>query len=482
MRFRNPFASPRPLVWHPRPLTTVGLLVWIGVQIVGIFVLFSFQILTCSGQTITREGVHMRLTSDVADEALLDDLVASFDTAVPQWLAFWGVRPQRATNWKIDGFLMRDTAAFRDRGELPARIPEFQNGFATPSTIWVNFQSSDYYNRHLVLHEGVHSLAFELFGGGGPSWYMEGTAELLATHRDRQSITPGAADGLLAQAVADFRVNDLPMSREESPMWGRYKVVEEARSASRMPTLASVLKLPTQLNGDVDSYTWCWAAAMMLTAYPDTREAFVAASRGGRDTSPAFTTRLYREIGGEWPALRARWRVWLHDLEYGFERERSLVNLSTDDPRDDGNGRTLAIDAGRGWQSAGAWFPAGTVEISAAGQCVIVAEENVREDGEQAEGEEDAIERDWISTPAGITVHSHRGDPIGQLQVCVLPIPSSDDKAVAPLEITALPSESQTIRIERPSWLLFRIHDVPGRDGRYQRADNQGGYQVRLVR
>lgn len=429
-------------------------------------------------QTITEEGAHLRLTSDVADEPLLKDLVASFDAAVPQWLAFWGVPAKRASDWKITGYLMRNTDTFRRSGTLPASIPSFKNGFATGTTIWVKFQGSNYYNRHLILHEGVHALAIELFGGNGPSWYMEGTAELLATHRDHPIEPLEPAAGLLAQAINPFRINELPTHRDESPMWGRYRIVRQRRQAGTLPTLASVLKLPTDLAGDVDSYTWCWAAAMMLTAYPDTREAFLSAAKQGRDQSPAFTTRFFREISGQWPAIRGRWRVWLDDLQYGFDPKRSLVNLSTKDPRYDGRPLTLDIDAGRGWQSAGAWFSKGTLRVQTEGQCVIVAKENLENDTEAP-----VMVRDWVSTPNGITVHYHRGYPIGQLQCCALPIPSSEDKEVKRLEIESLSSASgQTIRIDEPSWLLFRIHDAPGENGRYQRADNRDGYRVRLAR
>lgn len=460
-------------------------------------------------ETVTREGVHLRLTSDIPDARLLDDLVSSFDAAVPQWLAFWGFPPERGSGWRIDGYLMADSDAFRRSGDLPASVPNFKNGFATPTAIWVNRQSSDYYNRHLILHEGVHALAFELFGGGGPSWYMEGTAELLATHRDRPAsfYLPnsdpgegnGAANGMLAQADTQFEINELPRSRDESSMWGRYRVIEQRRNADTLPTLASVMRLPNNLEGDVDSYTWCWAASLMFTSYPDTQDAFIAAAKNGRDQSPSFTTRFFREIGDQWPALRARWQLWIHDLEYGFDRDRYRVELSTDDPRYDDVPKILAIDSRKGWQSAGVWFPAGTIRLRPSGQCVIVAKESLGNDAGRDE-EATLLQRDWVSTPAGITVHFHRGAPIGQLQVCVLPVPSADLKEVNALDIRPLDSRNatavhsasagvtssaeavHTVQIDRPSWLLFRVHDVPGDDGRYQRADNRGGYQVQVSR
>ncbi|TWU03315.1 hypothetical protein [Neorhodopirellula pilleata] len=434
----------------------------------------------------TCEGTYLRLTSDIADEASLADYVSSFDAAVPQWLAFWGLPIDRVTGWRIDGYLMGDEAAFRASGALPATVPAFRHGFASPETVWVQYQSTAYYNRHLILHEGVHALAIGLFGGGGPSWYMEGTAELLATHRDPVETTTNASLPLLAQSVRSFRINDLPRNRQESPMWGRYRVIDEKRQANALPTLASVLKLPMNLEGDVESYTWTWAAALMLTHYPDTRDVFVGAAFNGLDQSPAFTAKFAREIQNRWPVLRARWQLWLNDMEYGFDPRISLVGLSVDDPRYDGSPLDLRIDANYGWQSAGVWFPdQSTIRVRADGRCRIVAQSSLKTAGSDRPDGNDTPElppqvRDWISEPAGITAKYHRGHPIGQLQVCVLPIPNQDDRVVNALDVRPWVGPVMTIPVNRPSWLLFRVNDVPGTNGVYQRGDNGGAYQVML--
>ncbi|WP_404310819.1 hypothetical protein [Neorhodopirellula lusitana] len=430
---------------------------------------------SAQAEMLTREGVHLRLTSDVANEATLDEFVSSFDAAVPQWCEFWGVPTSQISRWKIDGYLMRNESTFRSMGVLPANVPKFRYGFASPAAIWIHQQSTAHSNRHLILHEGVHALAIKLFGGGGPSWYMEGTAELLATHRDRQVVSSARPAGLLAQASNRFLINDLPQTRQESPMWGRYRVVDEARHAQRLPTLASVMKLPINLAGEVESYTWCWAAALMLTHYPDTREVFIKAARNGSDQTPAFTTKVYRQLQQQWPVIRARWQLWLNDLEYGFDPESSQVELSVDDPRYNNTRLTSSIDSKLGWQSMGAWFNKGTrLKVQGTGSCVIVDENSVETDAEDL-----SQTRDWTSGPDGVTVKYHRGQPIGQLQWCVLPIPSPEAKSLSPLEIGSVSSnETVIVEIKKPSWLLFRIHDIPGHNGRYQRSDNRGSYEV----
>ena len=450
--------------------------------------LAAFALLTKSGvqsssaEMVTREGMHLRLTSDVADQASLEDFVSAFDAAVPQWCAFWGVPVDRVKSWRIDGYLMRDQDTFRTSGVLPANVPKFQYGFASPAAVWVNHQSTDYYNRHLILHEGVHALAIELFGGGGPSWYMEGTAELLATHRDRRQSKDDANQrpSLLAQSDESFLINDMPRTRVESPMWGRFRVIDEARQANQLPTLSSVMKLPMNLAGDVESYTWCWAAALMMTHYPDTREKFIQAARNGADQTPAFTSKFFRKIQNQWPVIRARWQLWLHDLEYGVDPEKSRVGISVDDPRYDGRPFSLSVDSKLGWQSVGSWFSKNTnLQIGSDGSCVIVAKNSIK-----TKGESEIVVRDWQSEPTGISARFHRGFPIGQLQVCVLPIPTNLTQVVPPLNIQSWSGlahdETITVSIRESSWLLFRIHDVPGESGQYQRSDNSGSYDVKI--
>ncbi|KLU04223.1 hypothetical protein RISK_003809 [Rhodopirellula islandica] len=438
---------------------------------------------------LTRESQHLRLTSDVDDPALLDDLVRSFDDAVPQWLAFWNVPESQAAQWKIQAYLMQNVDAFRQSGAVPDYLPRFEHGYATPNTIWILYQDTPYYNRHLVLHEGIHSLAIELFGAGGPSWYMEGTAELLALHRDRVPApsrkprlgVPGNA-GVLAQSMDAFTINQLPRNRLDTPGWGRYKMVARQREAGTQPTLKSVLKLPTQLNGKVEAYTWCWAAASLFTQAPESRDAFLKAARRGSDQTEAFTSEFYRDVAAEWPVLSARWRLMLHDLDYGFDWSRHQVQLSTADPRANGSVIQMNVTPDQSWQSVGVWFPQGAkLRFAAEGRCHVTP--------------------DWISEPAGITLEYNRGSPLGQLQVCVLPIATPAGKTIPPLDIrpvipradvaafTASPSStkdtpvtgSQLVEITEPSWVLLRINLPAGHSPVEATTPPQEAYQVQIT-
>jgi hypothetical protein len=293
-----------------------------------------------------RTGRHIRLITDLADAGQADQLVASFDAAVPQWIEFWDLPQDASEPWQVVAYVMQDRERFRQQGRIPSELPEFQFGYASGDTLWVIAQPGEYYTRHLLLHEGIHAFALEHFGGPGPTWFMEGTAELLATHR---------------HAGPQLQVGTVPRSRDEVPYWGRFKLMQQRREEGRIPTIETVMRMPPQPTGDAEAYGWSWAVAMLLQRYPETREAFQTAAHRGRDRSNEFTRQLYGRLQPQWPVIIARWRMLTHELDYGFDWDRERVELAMSDPMWDGAARTVDVDADRGWQSLGVRFPAGSV-------------------------------------------------------------------------------------------------------------------------
>ena len=128
----------------------------------------------------------------------------------------------------MTGFLMKDKARFVQAGLLPGKLPPFGHGFSWDTVLWVYEQPSDYYRRHLVLHEGTHGFMNSLLGGCGPTWYMEGMAEYLATHRWQ--------DGRLTLGY-------MPRSRDEVPQWGRIRLIQDAVAQHRALRLKAVIEL-----------------------------------------------------------------------------------------------------------------------------------------------------------------------------------------------------------------------------------------------
>ncbi len=391
---------------------------------------------------VKRSGRHIELTTDLAMPSEAETLVASFDAAAVQWFKFWNIDDDRAATWRVEAFVIRDKSLFRRNGLIPNHIPNFPFGYASGNSIWVLAQQSDYYTRHLLLHEGVHALAFSYFGGAGPTWFMEGTAELLSTHSGQDAAT---------------KVNQIPADRSNVPYWGRFKLMDQLRDRSSVPTIETVMRYQASLTGNVEMYGWSWAAAMMLHHYPEYQDAFFAAASNGRDAGPEFNRRLYQQITPQkWPVLAARWRLMCRDLDYGFDWSRESVSISENDPIWDGTPMRIDVAANRGWQSLGVRIaPGRKLTLDPDGEIVL-----------------DTDPKPWTSRPAGITIQYHRGRPLGQLLACIVPNAADRGEKLTPLKITPI-SSSTSLTIERHSWVLLRINDAVGAT-----ANNTGSFEV----
>lgn len=386
------------------------------------------------------EGKHILLRADTGSRESLRELVQAFDAAVPQWAEFWGLPQNALRNWRVDACLMTEVDRFRASGDLPRDIT-VPFGYAMGNDIWVRRQSSDYYTRHLLLHEGVHALAIDQFGGTGPSWYAEGLAELLSVHQEKGS---------------RVLINCVPRTREEVPFWGRFKLMAGRRGSGGVPTIDQVLSYPLDLQSDVESYGWSWAAAMLLSEHSEYRPAFLDAAKRGEDRTVAFTKSLRDKLRSQWPIVQARWRLLTETLDYGFDWNRERTELSMKDPLWDGAAIESTINANQGWQSLGVRFAPGTrLALRATGRCTLADQP-----------------KPWISEPPGITIEYAGNRPMGQLLFAELPNATTEMKQLQPLAIQTLEGNLE-IEIKKHCWLVFRVNDHLGR-----RGDNRGGYTV----
>ncbi|KAA5540441.1 hypothetical protein FYK55_20740 [Roseiconus nitratireducens] len=391
----------------------------------------------------TIRGKHITLKADEGSEASLQELVETFDAAVPQWERFFELPAGTLDSWSVDAFVIRESELFRQSGDLPAEL-NFPFGFASAGNLWVNRQPSDYYTRHLLLHEGVHALAIDQFGGAGPSWFAEGMAEMLSVHRG---------------VGRDVQIGIVPQSRDAVPYWGRFKRMSQRREENRVPTLESVLAYPRELNSDVEAYGWSWAAVMLLAEYPEYRPTLLRAARRGDDPSEAFSAILRRQIGSAWPIVQARWRLLTATLDYGFDWQEERVPLSIKDGVWNGSPIHKTIQADTGWQSLGGRFAPGTrLSITPEGRCTLAEEP-----------------RPWVSEPPGVTIHYAMDRPLGQLLLCVLPNATEESDFLEPLRVQPVTSRLDLV-IDCHCWLLFRINDHLG-----DRGNNRGGYQVTVT-
>jgi hypothetical protein len=231
-----------------------------------------------------------------------------------------------------------------------------------------------------LLHEGTHVFMMSFLGGCGPGWYMEGTAELFATHR-------------YDKRYRQLTLRTMPQDRDEVPMWGRIKLVHDTPGGKQ--PLTAVLAIDNRRRLDDETYAWCWAATKFLDSHPRYRARF----RKLQDivTAPDFNERFRNAYRIHWADVQAEWLAYIASLDYGYDFERTAIDFRRGRPLKEPV--EVAIAADRGWQASGVRLEAGkTYRVTASGRFVIA------NDGEP-----------WPCEPGGVTIDYHAGRPLGKL-------------------------------------------------------------------
>jgi hypothetical protein len=381
-------------------------------------------------------GTHLRLWTEVPSSPTVDELPRVFDAAVPQWAEYFRVSPERFENWQVQAFLIKDRARFAALGLLPEKNSDYVNGYALGNELWLDEQPSDYYRRHLLLHEGTHSFMLAFLGAGGPGWYMEGTAELFGTHRWE--------DGKL-----ELRV--FPENREAVPMWGRIKLIREAVRHDKALSLPQVLAISNREALAVDSYAWCWALSKFLDSHPKYGERFRQLASQVRE--PEFNKRFRNLYHLEWSSLQFEWEAFLNALDYRYDSERMIVEHAAVKPPD--KSIDVSVEVDRGWQAAPLILRKGRkYQITATGRYQIA------HDGQLGPCE-----------PGGVTLRYHDGHPLGML-LGSLRTKSNAGSFAKPVALGL----NATLVPDDDAILYLRVNDSPA-----ELSDNKGTLEVRIT-
>jgi hypothetical protein len=389
------------------------------------------------------EGRHLVLFTDVPTSREIDRLPAVFDQAVPQWAEYFGVDEAKLANWRARGYLIADRRRFDALGLMPAGNDQFVNGISFGSELWLYDQPTDYYRRHLLLHEGTHVFMVEFLGGCGPGWYMEGMAELFATHRlDEQS-------GRLTLGI-------MPRDRKEVPMLGRVKLIRDAVAEGRALALAAVMRIDNREQLGNEAYAWCWAAAKWLDSHGRYRQRFRTLKNYVLE--PSFDDLTRREFADDWTDLSAEWEAFVATLDYDYDFERMAIDfLPAQEFPAKGVETTIAAD--RGWQSTGVVLRQGAkYRVTAAGRYDIAVE--------HANG----ARRAWPCEPGGVTIDYHDGRPLGMLIGAI----DGRQPGVTLGDTMAIGVET-TIEPVAPGVLYLRVNDSPA-----LLDDNRGSVKVKI--
>lgn len=386
-------------------------------------------------------GEYLDLYTDVRDP-VVQEYVDAFDQAVPQWAAYFDVDVPTPEQFHIRGSLMQERERFAQAGLLPQDLPPFLHGFQRGHELWVVPQPGPYFSRHLVLHEGTHAFMNRILGGGGPPWYLEGMAELLATHRWE--------DG---KVQIRYRVPD----RDEAPYWGRVKVVQDGFAAGEALPLARVLQYDWRAHLETASYGWSWAACAFFDGHPEFRERFLALKENVADSSSTFSDDFVASFGDDWERVREQWQLFVAEMEYGYDVERSAVIYRVPESLPVG-GAIVEVEAQAGWQSTGFELREGsTYQISASGRFQV------------GQGP-----TPWWCEANGITLEYYQGRPLGML-VGAIANENLSELGLTPLA-TPFPIGNDLQLTATTSGVLFlRLNDSPA-----GLADNQGSISVQI--
>lgn len=386
-------------------------------------------------------GKHIDVYTDLPSVEDVDELPEVFDQAVPQWSSYFNIDRAKTVDWKLNCFLMVDKEKFEKAGLLHSDLPPFLNGYQEGHQFWVFEQPSPFFRRHLMLHEGTHAFMNLIMGGAGPPWYLEGMAELLGCHRWQA--------GKLA---IGYRIT----SHEESPYWGRVKIIKDAVQDGAQLSLQEVLFMEQSAFLKTNAYGWAWAAAAFFDGHPAYRDRFRKLQANVRDRSKRFTQQFIEELDPDWSQVVEQWQLFLAEMDYGYDIERAAVAYQEKTDSIPKDGILIDIASDRGWQSSGFRVEAGQkLLIRAQGRYQVAAQP-----------------KPWWCEPDGVTIQYYRGKPLGALVVAVrdekIPLEGS-----SPLVKSVLVGTQTESEFERSGTLFFRINESPT-----SLSDNQGEINI----
>lgn len=425
-------------------------------------------------------GEHLILFSDLRDDKKAEDLIRSYDSAVPQWCKYFGIDPDKAVGWKLRAFLLQGPGKverFEKAKLIQQPLPGFAAGYQLDHNIYLYDQPGDYYTRHLLLHEGTHAFMQWFLNGPGAPWYSEGMSELQAVHKKTKNSV-----ALLHRLK----------NRSEAPFWGRVKLIKDEYAAGQAMTLEDVLAIPYNAFRNVRFYAWSWAACEFFNNHPLSQEAFRDLRNSTTLSYEDFNSTFKQKLDSHWNQLSLDWALFIEEMEYGFDVEKGRISDAQKKP-DDGDLSAFSLAVDRSWQKTGITVRAGEKFAFQASGRFRVGQTVV---DDQASTDQNAAAPPtiypWRSEANGITIDYYRGQPLGQLQAGILLVDSGSPKAGEgnppdsnlpksnlPRVILAIPVGAGVPEIEIPAngVLCFRINESPA-----NLSDNQGALDVRCKR
>jgi hypothetical protein len=404
------------------------------------------------------QSKHLVLYTDLPASQEVDELPDVFDAMIPALCNFFNLNPKNYETFTATGYLIDDEKKFDSSGAL-RQVPKLRNGYALRQRFWLRKQDSPYYQRHLFIHEGVHLFMEYAFGGWGPPWYREGTAEFLGTHQWNNG---------------KLELGYFPKDRKELLRWGRIDILQNDFRNHNGKTLDDVFHLAAENYNENEAYSWSWAFAAFCVHHPLYANAYRKTARylNGKADEAAnrFLTLVAEESKKKKEELNEtqivnrlenEWADFVRNVEYGYDFERTAVvyRSTTAEQR-----ATVSVLAARGWQSSGIALERGkTYRITASGRFQLGNKPSP-----------------WMSEPNGITIRYHHGLPIGTLSAAQ--IPDINERFLVKPETPGIGFAFPKVigtgtewKAEVSGMLYFRINDFPS-----ELEDNSGTAEVKI--
>lgn len=400
------------------------------------------------------ESQRLLLITDSPDPEL-DQLPGIADQLFDTLVEWFGELPPAAdgSDFQVLGHVMIDRGKFRKANLLPDEAFTIRHGRHLGYAFWAEYAETPYYRRHLALHEFVHCFMMcehEEFENP-PLWYIEGMAELFATHSVGKD-----ASGLTVK----FGV--MPASQEGFEDWGRIRAFRDSFADAdhqqvteqKIPVWNTVVPNKVAVFESTFQYSSSWAVCWFLKHHPDALQLMPALVT--ERTYSDFMLQWERQFNDFGNRLKIDWLLFSEQLDFGFDADRSFpIHRRTTRSPEHSDTETMMLRADRGWQDSGvSLLTDEAVRIRCTGRCVM-----------------NETSEPWESTADGISIEYYRGHRLGQVVAVIV---SEDGKRVT----DRIPvGRDGVVFAAFPGRLWLQANDSSG-----LREDNSGEFHVHVER
>jgi hypothetical protein len=395
---------------------------------------------------------HLELITDLPPEDS-QPLLPLVDTLQPFLEEYFGKLPpaRDGADYRITGFVMADRNRFVQARLAKADLLDSFHGRQIGAEFWMNNQTLNYYRRHLLLHEAVHCYMRHLPGEAGfPMWYLEGMAEMIATHH--RGIDEPETASPATVPPPEFTFNVMPTDRMRFRGLERIIILQRDVKKNGVRSIAQIRAMTgDDFRNSVEPYAWCWALCRFLDSHPTTRTRFRKLAAEFVSTPPDEAIRTFFGEAGR--NLETEWALFAANIEHGYEFEPHAIAFQSGRPLET-DFHVTEVESRQSWQTTLLQVEAGTTyQVTAAGQFTLKQDE-----------------RPWLSEANGISIHYHKGEPLGRLLGAVY----VEGKPGAMLQSIPL-GNTATLTPTQTGTLYLRVNDRPD-----SLSDNKGRLSVTI--